>query len=108
MGFFAENAAVSERFRRFVDRDPKKLDALAAKYEKQSEFTLEGPSYARSKGHQGTRIAPWYNKKCWSLNATMPYDAVSNSRELVEHLKRAFTALMPYFLYLDQAYKSAE
>ena len=108
MGFFAENAAVSERFRRFIDRDPQKMDALAAKYEKQTEFTLAGPSYARSKGHRGTRIEQWYNKKSWSLCADRPYDAVSNSRDLVEHLKRAFDALMPYFLYLDQVYKSAE
>ncbi|MBQ5749268.1 MAG: hypothetical protein IIV87_03840, partial [Oscillospiraceae bacterium] len=61
-----------------------------------------------SKGHSGTRIAQWYNKKCWSLCADRAYDEISNSRELVEHLKRAFTALMPYFLYLDQVYKSAD
>ncbi len=108
VGYFADRAGMSERFRRFVDANPKKLDKLVAAFEKQDEFKLYGQSYARSKGHQGERIEPWYNKKSIALIAEQPYNAVSNSQELLAHLQRAFTFLMPYFRYLDQVYKSVE
>lgn len=108
MGVWGAKAAMMQRVRRVTDADPAKLDALAAAFEKQDVFALEGADYAVCKGHKGERIEKWYNKRGLSLSCRRPYDALSYSPELVEELKRGYEFLMPYFVYYQTVYKMAD
>lgn len=108
MGCWTGEASFAQRFRRQVDRDPAALEKLLARLNAQDVFRLSGQRYAKSKGHTGEPIEDWYNMKGWSLTADVPYDEVSASRALVERIEQGFDFLLPYYDYLNRAYRSAD
>ena len=106
-GYWA-NAAAAQRFRRQIDNDPAPMMKLAKKFAAQDTFLLEGPTYAKPKGHTDDLLGGWYNRKWVSLACHRPYDSLSYSPALVDALKEGFTFLLPYYRYLDQIYRSAD
>lgn len=108
MGFWGEDAARMGAYRHFVDDDPEKLRKLAAAFEKQSRFTLQGRDYARSKGYAGDALGPWYNKKSLWLGHGEPFNEALLSGELVKELTDGFALLMPLYRYFLEAYSYGE
>jgi len=108
MGCWTGEAGFSQRFRRYIDRDPAAAEKLLRRLEARPEFHLQGERYARSKGHAGEPIEAWYNMKGWSISADCAYDEASASPEVVEKIKRAFAFLMPYYEMMNQVYHSAD
>ena len=51
------------KLRARIDRDPKPLEKLARRLERQGEFALEGRQYKRPKGDPGKLLFPWYNSR---------------------------------------------
>lgn len=100
--------AVAARYRRLIDLAPERFDKLVRRFEQQDIFVLSGEDYARPKGHAGERIGAWYNKKNISLSCDRSYDALSYSPELVQALKDGYQLLMPYYEFLDKAYRMAD
>ena len=90
------------------DQDPKALERLAGKLDRQDVFTLEGPEYARAKGHAEDRLSHWYNRRSFSISCDRPYDALSYSRELLDAVKEGYAFLMPYYEYFDKSYRMAD
>ncbi len=108
MGFYNAGAEMASRYRRHIDLDPGKLEKLAADVDGQDTFKLEGPEYAKAKGHKGDALEHWYNKRYFSLSCNRNYDALSYSPELVDALKDGFRFLMPYYEFVDKVYRAAD
>lgn len=108
MGCWTGEAGFAQRFRRYVDRDPKALEKMLTRLEKRGEFRLSGQQYAKSKGHVGEPIEAWYNMKGWSLSAEHGYDADSASREIVARVEEGFEFLIPYYEMMNRVYYSAD
>lgn len=49
MGFWAPKAALMEAYRKAVDEHPEVLEKLVKRFNKQAQFTLSGPEYARKR-----------------------------------------------------------
>ena len=108
MGCWTGEAGFSQRFRRYIDRDPSAAEKLLRRLEARPEVRLHGERYANSKGHAGEPIEAWYNMKGWSISADCAYDEASASPEVVGKIKNAFEFLMPYYEMVNQVYHSAD
>ena len=96
------------RFRKLADQDPKALEKLIRKLDKQDVFTLEGPEYARAKGHADDHLNHWYNRRSFSISCHRKYDALSYSRELLDAVKEGYAFLMPFYQYFNKSYRMAD
>jgi len=101
MGFWCAQAAVMEKHRARIDRDPKPLLKLHNKLAGQGEFVLEGPSYSRQKPCAEPRLAEWYNKKSLSVGHEEALTEFIYGPELAGRLVEGFTFLMPYYDYFS-------
>ena len=100
MGLFMPKAATMARHRARIDDDPAALTRLAAKLKRQTEFQLEGQSYAKPKPGAPAKLESWYSLKNLNLihddnDVTQTYDGPA----LVERLVKGFAFLMPYYDY---------
>ncbi len=88
-GLLDGEAGFSQRFRRYIDRDPSASEKLLRRLEARPEFRLQGERYAKKqRGHAGEPIEAWYNMKGWSISADCAYDEASASPEVVEKIKK--------------------
>ena len=92
MGFWAPKAALMEAYRKAVDEHPEVLEKLVKRFNKQAQFTLSGPEYARKKTAPSPLLAAWYNKK--SIN--LQHDAAP-AQDIID----GFRTLMPLYKYFD-------
>ena len=106
-GYWCQPAAAA-RFRRLADQNPKELEKLAKKLDEQDVFSLQGPEYARPKGHADDSLNHWYNRRSFSISCERNYDALSYSRELLGAVKAGYEFLMPYYEYFDKSYRMAD
>ena len=106
-GYWCQPAAAA-RFRRLADQNPKELEKLAKKLDKQDVFSLQGPEYARPTGHADDSLNHWYNRRSFSISCERNYDALSYSRELLGAVKAGYEFLMPYYEYFDKSYRMAD
>jgi len=67
LGYYSARPITMLKHRRRIDNKPKPLEKLASDLRSQTEFALEGESYARPKGDPGELLYDWYNKKTFSL-----------------------------------------
>ena len=67
MGFWCAAPALMALYRQRIDADPKPLEKLVRRFDRQQTFRLTGPEYARSKGQVSDLLRPWYQKKSLSL-----------------------------------------
>lgn len=101
MGYYAARAATMAKFRARIDRDPKPMKKLEKLLSGQSEFVLEGPSYAREKVSPEKSLSEWYNKKSFSLihEDTLAEDIYRP--ELADRLASGYRFLLPFYQYFS-------
>ena len=104
LGYYAARAETMAKFRARIDKNPKAFEKLIAPLDKQDEFVLDGPEYARKKEAPTPKTAAWYNKKAFSLIHDQPNDEELFSPELADRLVAGYAFLIPlydYFITLD-------
>ena len=104
LGYYQARPVTMAKLRARIARRPKPFEALIAPLERQDEFLLDGPEYARKKEAPSLKTAAWYNKKSFSLIHSQPNGGELFSRELADRLTGGFQFLMPfydYFITLD-------
>ena len=101
MGFWAPKAALMEAYRKAVDEHPEVLEKLVKRFNKQAQFTLSGPEYARKKTAPSPLLAAWYNKKSINLQHDAAPDERMFSQELAQDIIEGFRTLMPLYKYFD-------
>lgn len=99
LGYYSAKASTMAKFRARMDRDPKAMEKLARKLEKQTEFVLEGPEYARRKEAPAPLLDPWYNKKYFSIIHEEPNSDLLYRPDLADRLADGFADLMPFYDY---------
>lgn len=102
MGYYCATPTQMEQYRRRIRRDPKPLEKLARKLEKQEIFHLEGDEYKRSKGETSQVLKPWFNRKNITLCTFRSPDERMTSPELVQDIVEGFKWLMPYYQYFKE------
>jgi len=100
LGYYEARAETMAKLRARIDRDPKAFETLVAPFDKQDEFILDGPEYARKKEAPTPKTSPWYNKKSFSLIHTQQNGDELYSPDLAKRLVAGYAALMPLYDYL--------
>lgn len=101
MGFWAPKASLMEAYRQRIDQHPEELAKLVRKFNRQTQFELAGPEYARSRGEVSDLLRPWYQKKSINLQHELPPDERIFSPELAQDMIDGFQSLMPLYKYFD-------
>ena len=78
------------------------LAKLVRRINRQTQFVLAGPEYARSKGEVSELLRPWYQKKSVNLQHELPPDERIFSPELAQDMIEGFEELMPFYKYFDR------
>ena len=99
MGFWQAPAELMEAFRRDLQAHPAKFEKLVRGFEKQDVFTLNGDSYARSRGEISDHLRPWFQKKSITLSHELPLDEKIFHPELAEEILENFKMLVPFYKY---------
>lgn len=100
LGFYEAKSATMARHRALIDRAPVRLQVLRDKLLSQTEFQLQGESYARFKPCKTVPLAGWYNYKNFSiLHESTDFSALYDGPALVDRLVKGFQFLMPYYDY---------
>lgn len=100
MGFWMTAPATMARHRARIQEDPYPLSRLQARLTSQTEFLLNGTSYARFKPGAPADLAGWYNMKNFSIGHNSPnVEETFDGPGLVERLVDGFSFLMPYYDY---------
>lgn len=102
MGYYVSKAAFMERYRRFTLANPKPLEKLARRLNKQDTFVLGGQSYKKNKVEHSPLLDPWLNKRWVSVDCTRGHDEISQSHDLADEVVKGFSFLVPYYDYFDQ------
>ncbi|MCI9512718.1 MAG: DUF2461 domain-containing protein [Oscillospiraceae bacterium] len=97
MGFYSATAQTMERFRRETAANPRPMEDLARKLQRQEDFHLEGPEYARKKTAPSPILEPWISRKSLSLCCDRPYDELVFTPALLERVEGGFDFLVPYY-----------
>lgn len=101
MGFWCAQAAVMEKHRARIDRDPRPLLKLHSRLARQEEFVLDGPEYSRKKPCAEPRLEGWYNRKSLSLGHEEALGELLYTPALADRLVEGFAFLMPYYDYFS-------
>ena len=101
MGFWCAQAAVMEKHRARIDRDPRPLLKLHSRLARQEEFVLDGPEYSRKKPCAEPRLADWYNKKSLSVGHEEELSEALYTPALADRLVEGFSFLMPCYDYFS-------
>lgn len=101
LGYYSARPLTMAKFRARLDRDSAPFETLARSFARQKEFILEGEEYKRPKGEVSPLLAPWYNKKNFSLSAQRPNDGVLFTPQLSQVLLAGYERLLPFYRYLD-------
>ena len=101
MGFWCAQAAVMEKHRARIDRDPRPLLRLNNRLARQEEFVLDGPEYSRKKPCAEPRLEGWYNRKSLSLGHEEALGELLYTPALADRLVEGFAFLMPYYDYFS-------
>ena len=99
VGFWNAGAQTMAAMRRDIDENPKRLEKLARRLQKDGRFEVQGQDYARKKGEPSPILSPWYNKKDISIGCNRPFDDLVCSPALTDALVAGFTFLVPYYQY---------
>lgn len=104
MGYYQARPETMAKLRARIDRDPKAFEKLIAPLDKQDEFVLDGPEYARKKEAPTGKTAAWYNKKSFSLIHKEQNSDELYSPEFATRIVNGMLSLMPfhdYFISLE-------
>jgi len=101
LGFYSAKPMTMAKLRARINNNPKEFEELIASLEKQEEFKLDGPEYARKKEAPTLKTAEWYNKKTFSLIHQHQNGEELFSRKLISRLIEGYKFLMPFYDYLN-------
>lgn len=100
MGYWVSKPATMAKLRNRIDRDPATMEALTRNLNGQTEFILDTVDYKKLRSPAPSEILePWYRAKYFSIGHTDKLTDELFSREIVEHLKRGYEFLLPYYDY---------
>lgn len=99
LGYYMPKPLTMAKFRARLDQNPKAFERLAREIEGQDKFMLQGEDYKKSKGETSALLAPWYNKKTFSLVAQGPASETFHP-EFAHNLAQNYKKLMPLYRYL--------
>ena len=98
LGYFHADAALSQSWRDFLDKNPKKAEKLIRQFNRQDNFTHYGRLYNRPKGDPGPLLYDWYNTRDLGFEHTGWFEPDSvPGPELKEELLSGFRSLMPFY-----------
>ena len=100
LGFYAPKAGTMAKLRQRIDQNPKQLETLI-KGIADSEFTLTGEDYKRTKTPAHGRLGAWYNKKQLALMCQASPSEGLFEAGLGERLVAGYLRLVPLYLYLS-------
>ena len=100
MGFWMAPAVTMAKFRARMDRDPKPMEQLTRRLNKQDQFILEGTDYKRPKAAPSPLLQPWYDKKSFAISHSAPHQDLLWSHELADVLVDSYEFLLPYYQYI--------
>ena len=101
VGAYDPSPLTMAKLRARVDRDPKPLEKLARRLNRQSEFVLEGELYKRPKGDPGPLMSPWYNRRQITLASDHNCEGVLFTPQLADQVIQGFCFLEPYYCWLQ-------
>ena len=101
VGAYDPSPLTMTKLRARVDRDPKPLEKLARRLNRQSEFVLEGELYKRPKGDPGPLLSPWYNRRQITLASDHNCEGVLFTPQLADQVIQGFCFLEPYYCWLQ-------
>ena len=105
MGYYMPKPLTMAKLRARIDRDPKTMEALTRRLNGQQELTLETEDYKRPRAAAPSPLLePWYKMKSFSILHQDKLTEELFSREIVDHLKRDFEFLLPYYDYFVTLY----
>lgn len=99
-GNWEDSADVAEHWRRRIDAEPERFEAIVRGIEAHGPYLLYGPTYKRPKADKGELLNPWYNRKHLSVGYEHGYGGVMYTPDLPDALAETFTALMPFYRFL--------
>ena len=100
MGYYMPRPVTMAKLRARIDRDPDTMEKLMRKLRRQKEFVLETEDYKRPRSQAPSKLLePWYQAKTFSITHSDQLTDELFSRDIVDHLKRGFTFLLPYYDY---------
>ena len=99
VGAYDPSPLTMAKLRARVDRDPKPLEKLARRLNRQSEFVLEGELYKRPKGDPGPLLSPWYNRRQITLASDHNCEGVLFTPQLADQVIQGFCFLEPYYCW---------
>ena len=81
-------------------RDPETMERLTVALAEQDEFSLHTADYKKLRAPAPSPILePWYRAKYFAIGHNEKLTEELFSRDIVEHLKRGFEFLLPYYDY---------
>ena len=100
LGYYGAESVTMAKFRARMDREPKAMEKLARRFQKQDVFVLEGEDYKRPKAAPSRLLTPWYSKKSFALSHDAPHGEPLWSHDLVDLLLEGYEFLLPYYEYM--------
>jgi hypothetical protein len=83
-----------------MDRDPRIMETLTRKLNRQKEFALEAEYYKKPRSAAPSPVLEsWYQIRSFSLCHTDKLTDELFCRDVVERLKKGYTFLLPYYDY---------
>jgi len=101
MGFYSATPLTMAKLRARIDRDPKPMETLARRLNRQKAFVLEGEQYHRPKGQKGALLNPWYNRKSIAISWDRVCEGSLYEPGLVREIADGVDFLMPFFDYFS-------
>ena len=106
VGFWNAAPQTLASMRKDMDENPKRLEKLVRRMNKDGRFQVQGRDYARKKGESTPLLASWYNKKEISVGCERAFDELLYSPELADALVDGFTFLEPCYQYFQSFCKN--
>lgn len=100
MGWYDATPLTMAKLRARIDRDPAAMEKLMRKLNRQKELVLETEDYKRPRAPAPSKLLePWYRARSFTICHSDRLTDELFSRDIVDHLKRDFTFLLPYYDY---------
>ncbi len=106
VGNWEDAADIAEAWRALIDAEPARFERIVRDIQARGPYHLYGDTYKRMKGDRGELLNPWYNRRHLSVGYELGYGGVMYTDALPDFLTDEFTALMPLYLFLREAWNN--
>jgi len=106
MGFYDATAGMMEAFRKSIDANPARFEAIAQAMAELTEFRIEGESYKRPKGTAQGASGAWYNLKHPGMECRRNFGGDLFSPALPGILVSEYEKLLPLYEYFKEIYSA--